>query len=279
MQRFPKRLPTRLVVKPAEIFGNSRVWPVSESCAFSTMSWMDSWSRPGKSSATPPPLYLTDENVKYCAACGRVIGARKSHKQNEVVKYCSDSCRKRRLKPQDKRIDSTILALLLGQKDSGIEKIDVKSRFRKGDRRNMITIDEIEAIVFDRKVADAKASDDHKEYEAEEDPYATDEEIPSGDLQGKPPNPTGPGSAEKRQEGQKRAEEREIVRRAARRAVVFGFPVDQVEGVPKDNTSKTTADQRASADEAPQRKCEAVMNGHIVEPSFAKGNWSIRWRE
>lgn len=279
MHRFSKHLSIRIAVKRAGSLNISRSRPVSDSRAFTTMSWMDSWSRPGKSSATPPPLYLTDETTKYCAACGRVIGARKSHKQNEVVKYCSDSCRKRRLKPQDKKIDSTILALLSGQKDSGIEKIDVKSRFRKGDHRNMITVDEIEAIVFDRKVAEAKTSNDHKEDEVEEDPYATDEEIPTGDLQGKPPNPTGPGSAEKRQEGQKRAEEREIVRRAARRAVVFGFPVEQVDGMPKDKTSKTSTDQRASADEAPRRKCEAVMNGHIVEPSFAKGNWSIRWRE
>ncbi|KAK5945617.1 hypothetical protein PMZ80_002822 [Knufia obscura] len=243
------------------------------------MSWMDSWSRPNKSSATPPPLYLTDENVKYCAACGRVIGARKSHKQNEVVKYCSDSCRKRRLKPLDKKIDSTILALLSGQEDSGIEKIDVKSRYRKGDRRNMITCDEIEAIVFDRKVAAVKTPDEQTSDEFEEDPYASEKEIPAGDLQGKPPNPTGPGSEEKRQEGQKRAEEREMVRRAARRAVVFGFPLDEKEEVRKDGKTKPAADQRASSDEAPRRKCEALMNGHVVEPSFAKGNWSIRWRE
>lgn len=31
--------------------------------------------------------------------------------------------------------------------------------------------------------------------------------------------------------------------------------------------------------EGERRKCEAVMNGKAVEPSFAKGSWIIRWRE
>jgi hypothetical protein len=28
-----------------------------------------------------------------------------------------------------------------------------------------------------------------------------------------------------------------------------------------------------------RRMCEAVMHGAVVEPSYAKGDWSIRWRE
>uniref|UniRef100_A0AAV1VL16 Uncharacterized protein n=1 Tax=Peronospora matthiolae TaxID=2874970 RepID=A0AAV1VL16_9STRA len=63
---------------------------------------------------------------------------------------------------------------------------------------------------------------------------------------------------EKRAEGQRRAHKRELVRRAARRGVVFGFLVDGSE-------------QR--------KKCEAVSQGKVVEPSFAKGDWSIRWRD
>lgn len=61
---------------------------------------------------------------------------------------------------------------------------------------------------------------------------------------------------EKRREGLRRARHREMVRCAARRGVVFGF------GFGEEN-----------------RKCEAVMLGKVVEPSFAKGDWSIRWRE
>lgn len=255
---------------------------------FSTMSWMDSWSRPNKSSATPPPLYLTDPSTKYCSSCGRIISDRKSHHKSNskssnntdqsaqvnVVKYCSDGCRKRRVNPLDKRIDRTILALLQGQVGSGIEKIDVKSRTKKGDHRNLIATDEIEDVVFDRNKEPANGSkveapgEDQPGSEAEFDPYEVQDEA-AMDSQGNRPNPTGPGSAEKRQEGQKRADEREAVRRAARRAVVFGFVVDE-----KDISSKGQ-----SSDETPRRKCEAVMSGQVVEPSYAKGNWYIRWRE
>jgi hypothetical protein len=63
---------------------------------------------------------------------------------------------------------------------------------------------------------------------------------------------------EKRREGQKRAKEREMTRCAARRGVVFGFVVDGHEG---------------------RKLCEAVMSGKVVEPSYAKGDWAIRWRE
>lgn len=63
---------------------------------------------------------------------------------------------------------------------------------------------------------------------------------------------------EKRKHGQKKARQREMVRCAARRAVVFGL-------VPGERGER--------------RKCEAVMNGKVVEPSFAKGSWGIRWRE
>ena len=40
------------------------------------MSWMDSWSRPTKSQATPAPYYLLPggELTPYCKTCGRVIG-------------------------------------------------------------------------------------------------------------------------------------------------------------------------------------------------------------
>ncbi|KAF2088521.1 hypothetical protein K490DRAFT_39819 [Saccharata proteae CBS 121410] len=67
----------------------------------------------------------------------------------------------------------------------------------------------------------------------------------------------------KRREGQKKANEREMVRCAARRGVAFGFVVEDGGG------------EKAEV----RRKCEAVMQGKVVESSFAKGEWSIRWRE
>ena len=62
----------------------------------------------------------------------------------------------------------------------------------------------------------------------------------------------------KRREGQRKADEREMVRRAARRGCAFGFSVP---------------------DEPEKRKCEAVMKSAVVEASFAKGEWGVRWRE
>jgi hypothetical protein len=67
---------------------------------------------------------------------------------------------------------------------------------------------------------------------------------------------------EKRKQGQKKARQREMVRCAARRAVVFGLVTAEGGGQGAD-----------------RRKCEAVMNNKVVEPSFAKGSWGIRWRE
>ena len=246
---------------------------------------MDSWSRPTKSSATPPPLYLTDPNTKYCLSCGRMISDRKSHskkpsksnnkpseQQTNEVKYCSDGCRKRRLNPQDKRIDGAILALLDGEPESGIEGIDVGSRKKKGDHRNLIATDEIEAVVFGRSKpsgAPNPGQDDDAEDEEPFDPYEQPDEA-SMDSIGNRPNPTGPGSAEKQQEGQKRADEREAVRRAARRAVVFGFAA-------RSDVNASGAEH--GSEEVSKRKAEAVRSGQVVEPSYAKGNWYIRWRE
>ncbi|ESZ98304.1 hypothetical protein SBOR_1297 [Sclerotinia borealis F-4128] len=90
--------------------------------------------------------------------------------------------------------------------------------------------------------------------------------------------------AQKMIDGQKQAEEREMVRRAARRAVVFGFIVEQpLETAPQafkgSKHKKSTNWEELVAKEPTRRKCEALMQGSVVEPSFAKGNWSIRWRE
>lgn len=86
-------------------------------------------------------------------------------------------------------------------------------------------------------------------------------------------------------DGQKQAEEREMVRRAARRAVVFGFVVEEPPEVVPHQVSKGSKHKKSArweedvVKEPTRRKCEALMQGSVVEPSFAKRNWSIRWRE
>lgn len=92
---------------------------------------------------------------------------------------------------------------------------------------------------------------------------------------------------EKRRAGQRRAEEREMVRRAARRACAFGLKVDLNREAASEGHSKSTSWKAKVTDTQDsdshgsvlRGKCEAVMNGVVVEPSFAKGEWAIRWRE
>jgi hypothetical protein len=94
----------------------------------------------------------------------------------------------------------------------------------------------------------------------------------------------------RRRAGQKKAEEREFVRCVARRAVVFGVEVPGWEevggGAGGSKKSKKGKGRNAEEDEdvvenevKPRRKCEAVMSGQVVEPSFAKGDWCVRWRD
>lgn len=58
--------------------------------------------------------------------------------------------------------------------------------------------------------------------------------------------------------GLKVAKQREQVRQAARRGVAFGFPV----GLGQE-----------------RKRVEAVQYGRVVEASFAKGEWGVRWKD
>lgn len=71
---------------------------------------------------------------------------------------------------------------------------------------------------------------------------------------------------QRRLEGQRRADQREMVRKAARRGCAFGFAAEGDKGV-------------RGGEKGEKRKCEAVMKGAVVEASFAKGEWGVRWRE
>ncbi|KAK6443198.1 hypothetical protein LTR95_000022 [Oleoguttula sp. CCFEE 5521] len=92
----------------------------------------------------------------------------------------------------------------------------------------------------------------------------------------------------KRREGQKLAEDKEFLKRAVRRAVVFGLEVDAEEegrgtkggkGKKRKGKGDEDGDEGAEGNGKVRRMCEALMAGAVVEPSFAKGDWSVRWRE
>lgn len=64
--------------------------------------------------------------------------------------------------------------------------------------------------------------------------------------------------------GLRRAREREQVRQAARRGVAFGFRLE-------------SGGDDGGGEE--RRRVEAVQNGRVVEASFAKGEWGVRWKQ
>lgn len=290
----------------------------------SKMSWMDSWSRPSKSQATPAPYYLLPggEATPYCHSCGRVISNRRTTanaKANDTpVKYCSSRCRTNKPGKLDRELESVFVQLLSAQDgDSaargtakGLGEIRSKKKGKKckGDDRILVPCSAVEEHVFGAH----RSSMEEPEAESESEDGTTDTPIALplglagtaspgedknllGNLEGdknidghtlarlavrsgtriRPPQSVSEvnGSVggekgraeriqeteamlEKRKEGQKRAKEREMTKCAARRGIIFGFLVGEE-----------------------RRLCEAVMAGKVVEPSFAKGDWSIRWRE
>lgn len=290
------------------------------------MSWMDSWSRPSKSQATPAPFYLlpNGDATPYCRTCGRVISSRKSTASSKSssskpetkseAKYCSSRCRGQKPGRLDREIEQAFVRFLQGEEEvEGAKKV-------KGDTRALIPCDLVEKKVFgDRKDpgkvygrrknrasrvipgkdhSDEDEAIDVGEVDLDNDPgeEIIDEMLGLGRTRSAELDPSVQASLsvrsgkrvrppqarsqvngsvggekgraerieetdemrEKRAEGQRRAHEREMVRCAARRGVVFGFLLDGGEE---------------------RRKCEAVMQGNVVEPSFAKGDWAVRWRE
>ncbi|KAF7560117.1 hypothetical protein G7046_g4038 [Stylonectria norvegica] len=301
------------------------------------MSWMDSWSRPSKSQATPAPYYLLPggESTPYCRSCGRVIGSRKvsaSESRDMPVKYCSRRCASSRPHKRDRDIEKAFVLFMTGQEDVAkeservglaAEKGKAGKTKHKGDSRVLVSCDMVEKYIFgDRK----QEIDDNSQPEDEHSDISFQETHPSlyntdgsakdiGDSAGnaayvdgdvlarmavrsgtrvRPPQSVSEvnGSVggekgrseriieteemeEKRKQGQSRARQRETVRCAARRLVAFGVAVESDSG--------QMAMKKRGKEEKPQepqiRKCEAVMGGKVVESSFAKGDWSIRWRE
>ncbi|KXT01754.1 hypothetical protein AC578_2730 [Pseudocercospora eumusae] len=311
---------------------------------FSVMSWMDSWSRPSANSKVPAPLYLSNEDVPYCRTCGRVMNSKKATKTSNEIKYCSDRCRSRKPGALDRRIESTIASMLNNEAGSGIEKTAAKTKLVKGDPRLIVTMDEIEEVIFGSrfdpekvygrrknrksraiplKNGEWKSVDMESETDDETNPEREDENdhvsaaeetdgsiasIPSlpsvdGGVRIRPPQEeseinfaAGGGERgrhekieetrddlQKRREGAKKAEEREMVRRAARRIIIFGVEVPKRETYEKKPTKSKAKGKHAEGDvddsNTEIRKAEALMAGMVVEPSFAKGNWAVRWRD
>ncbi len=78
--------------------------------------------------------------------------------------------------------------------------------------------------------------------------------------------------------GLQRAHRREKVRQAARRGCAFGFLVDGDAGTGGDEGGETEEGGDGDGGKGRRRrKVEAVQNGRVVEASFAKGEFGVRW--
>lgn len=280
---------------------------------------MDSWSRPSKHQATPVPFYLIPggEATPYCKSCGRVISTRKSDARKGAdtpAKYCSARCRSSKPGKLDREIERAFVRFLTGEEKLPEVKKTDKTKGSKGDKRLLVPCDVVQTLVFSDKTdghaEEAKEKDkddqetviqpaDHEEEKQPRDsgidfiidndssleppsqetdynviarmsirsgtrirPSQTVSEV-NGSVGGEKGwaerNHETAEMKEKREHGMREVRHKEMVKSAARRGVVFGFVVQE------------GTDTR--------RKCEAVMNGKVVEPSFAKGNWGVRWRE
>ncbi|EHK96574.1 hypothetical protein M7I_7708 [Glarea lozoyensis 74030] len=250
------------------------------------MSWMDSWSRPSKSQATPPPYYLLPggDKTPYCHRCGRIIGTLR-------LDFLDDP---------DKRFGRRKNRARRGVKDGDVWKsVDMESDESDDDQHDEAA-ESKEGILSLTKTQskNSKFTGDSLENESsEEDKEANGglsitSHVPSAAESGtqldadviarlsirsgtriRPSQEVsevnggvggekglkeriveGEDMLQKRREGQKKADQRELVRCAARRGVAFGFVVKN----------------RGEKDEQ-RRLCEAVMQGKVVESSFAKG--------
>ncbi|KHJ32418.1 hypothetical protein EV44_g5456 [Erysiphe necator] len=279
---------------------------------------MDYRTRPSKHGKIPPPFYLTaaGRNLIYCHTCGRVITPRKGHTTAHnippPVKYCSDRCRRNKPKLIDRQIEDAFLALLQDNlqeytvkyktKETHVDKdLEMGTRNsekryqKKGEHRKIVWCSQIQALVFRHQLDyDNKKKNDPISCKKDDQKWQSiDMENKNLDI-----NQTQDGfsEAEKSKQGRQRAEEREMVRRVARRGVVFGFTIkdDRPQSQGKENVFTESKRSNGLSNELSNgkglvqngsretiRMCEAVMAPDliVVEPSFAKGDWGIRWRE
>ena len=141
---------------------------------------------------------------------------------------------------------------------------------RGNSKGRVVTCGEVERVIFPKgaehnneDLPTSKAVDDMDQDATGHDGAEASDNSDGGVPVSSPRSPTEVSvdlHTDSRVRGMQRAKDREMVRQAARRGATLGFfswDADR-DGVPL--------------------KVEAVQNGKIVEASFAKGEWGVRWR-
>ena len=193
---------------------------------------------------------------------------RKSHApQSTPQKYCSDRCRREKPRPAlspESDIERAFVRLLEDGRESRVVKCEEVERMVFGKTRT-----EGGVCSKDEELSSAGGPGDDGQSDGEEEAEEDDGGVRLP-LEMEPPVATATTTSKKpisenrlqksgRERGMQKAKEREMVRRAARRGVAFGF-LEETE-------------------ERKRRKVEAVQGGRVVESSFAKGEWGVRWKE
>lgn len=227
--------------------------------------------RPSRNAAAPPPTI----GGLYCHTCGRIITPRKSHAKSlntsTPPKYCSDRCRREKPPANQQGVEGEIERVFVELLGSG--------------GRRVVDCVEVERKIFGglAQAQDVEIEQDGELQSGEALSGQTSDEDDSGGVP-----LTGyslPGvSSEKQigvldsltpqQLGRQRAANREKVRQAARRGAVFGFLTASTEA-----STQSQGRKDREGDEIRRRRVEAIQSGRVVEASFAKGPWGVRWKD
>ena len=228
--------------------------------------------RPSRNAAAPPPSI----GGLYCHTCGRIITPRKSHAKSlntsTPPKYCSDRCRREKPPANQQGVEGEI------------ERVFVEMLGWGG--RRVVDCAEVERKVFGALAKggelDTQEHDAYKNDERSSSSQTSDDDDDGGvPLDGH----SLPGASSERQHevldnltpqqlGRQRAANREKVRQAARRGAVFGFLTGSTEALTQSQSRKDH-----EGGEIRRRRVEAIQSGRVVEASFAKGPWDVRWKD
>ena len=163
----------------------------------------------------------------------------------------------------------------------------------QGASRRVVGCEEVEARVFGSMARtsslshsmDSRESGGEVESDTAISDQASDDDDDGGVSLGESMAPNAPFKKQPRilesstpqQLGRQRAANREKVRQAARRGANFGFPVQALEPTEASPLSQQAKDPNSATPR--RKKVEAIQGGRIVEASFAKGPWGVRWKD
>jgi hypothetical protein len=82
---------------------------------------------------------MSSQEIRYCAICGRVITWRKKWERDwPDVRYCSKSCRRRKLNALDDQIESTLVAMLKERGERSVCPSEVARRIDPSQWRGLL---------------------------------------------------------------------------------------------------------------------------------------------